>query len=96
MGRSAYVRFLINADTMQMIMQSYHKKEFTSFRVPKTLYMDLPGKHNSLRIRSRAFCRLLAARMGWDVDKTYRVPGIVYSKCHMVRFDLVKAVERSP
>lgn len=93
MGRPAYVRFLINADTMQMVMQPYHKKEFASFRVPKALYENSQGKRVSLRIRSRAFCQLLAVKMGWDVDKAYRIPGTVYSEYPIARFDLVEAKE---
>ena len=63
---------------MQLVIQPYHKKEFTSFRVPKMLYKNLPGKHVSFRIRSRAFCQLLAAKMEWNVDKSYRIPGMFY------------------
>lgn len=93
MGRPTYVRFLINPDTMKLAMQPYHKKEFTSFRVPKALYEDLPGKHVGLRICSRAFCQLLAAKMDWDVDKSYRIPGAVYPECFIACFDLTKAKE---
>lgn len=93
MGRPPYVRFLINPNTMQMVMQPYHKKEFTSFRVPKAIYENLPGKHVGFRIRSRAFCKLLAAKMGWSADRSYRIPGMVYTKYSMARFDLVEARE---
>ena len=93
MGHPAYVRFLINPDTMQLAIQPYHKKEFTSFRVPKALYKNLPGKHVSFRIRSRALCQLLAAKMEWDVDKSYRIPGAVYPEYLIARFDLTKAQE---
>ena len=93
MGRPPYVRFLINPNTMQLVMQPYHKKEFTSFRVPKAIYENLPGKHIGFRVRSRAFCQLLAAKMGWSADRSYRIPGMVYPKYSMARFDLVEARE---
>lgn len=93
MGCPTYVRFLINPDTMQLVIQPYHKKEFTSFRVPKALYKNLPGKHVSFRIRSRAFCQLLAAKMEWNADKSYRIPGTVYPEYSIARFDLTRAQE---
>ena len=93
MGCPAYVRFLINPDTMQLVMQPYDKMGFTSFRVPKALYENPPGKHVSFRIRSRAFCRLLAAKLEWNVDKSYRIPGTVYSEYLIARFDLLEARE---
>lgn len=93
MGCPPYVRFLINPDTMQLVIQPYHKKEFTSFRVPKAMYEDQPEKHVSLRIRSRALCQLLAAKMGWNSDRSYRIPGMVYPKYSLARFDLVEARE---
>lgn len=92
-GRPPYVRFLINPNTMQLVIQPYHKKEFTSFRVPKAMYKNLPEKHVSFRIRSRAFCQLLAAKMGWNADRSYRIPGTVYSKYSIARFDLIEARE---
>ncbi len=93
MGRPAYVRFLIDANAMRLAMQPYHKMEFTSFRVPKALYDDQPGKHVSFRIHSRAFCQLIAVKMGWDADKSYRIPGAIYSKCSTACFNLADARE---
>lgn len=93
LGCPAFVRFLINPDTMQLMMQPYHKKVFTSFRVPRELYQVPSSKHTGFRIRSRAFCRLLASKMEWDVDKSYRIPGAVYTKCQLARFDLANAQE---
>lgn len=93
LGRPTYVRLLINPGTMQLAMLPYHRKEFTSFRVPKALYGDPPGRRAGFRIRSRAFCQLLAAKMEWDADKSYRVPGEVYPKCFIARFDLERGRE---
>lgn len=93
MGRPAYVRFLINPDTMQLVLQPYHQKEFASFRVPKALYAAPPKTYAGFRIRSRAFCRLLAAKMIWDGDKSYRIPGAVYSTFRTARFNLANAQE---
>lgn len=92
-GCPAYIRFLLNPDTMQMVVEPYHKKEFTSFRVPKGLYKEPAENRAGFRIRSRAFCRLLAARLNWDASKSYRIPGVVYPNCAIARFDLLKARE---
>lgn len=92
-GRPVYTRFLINPSTMQLVVQPYHKKEFSSFRVPKALYKPPLGKQVSFRIRSRAFCQLLAAKMKWDAARSYRVPGTVYPEYSIARFDLTRAKE---
>lgn len=93
MGRPAYVRFLIDANAMRLAMQPYHRMEFTSFRVPKALYDDQPGKNVSFRIRSRAFCQLIAVKMGLDANKSYRIPGEIYPKCSTACFNLMDARE---
>lgn len=92
-GCPAYVRFLVNPDTMQLVMEPYHQKEFTSFRVPKGLYKEPTESPAGFRVRSRAFCRLLAARLSWDADKSYRIPGVVYPNRAIAHFDLFKARE---
>ncbi len=90
-GSPKYVRFLINPKTNRMIMSSYDKKEFTSFRVSRKVLSD--SKYSSLRIRSMRFCRLLANQFGWDVNKSYRIPGLVILNQELVVYDLTGAKE---
>jgi len=73
-----------------MAMEAYDKKELTSFKVPQKLFSDSKG--TSMRIHSKRLCSLLAMRMGWNVTKSYRIPGDIFLKHQMVIFDLSKAV----
>jgi len=70
-------------------MQSYHKQDFISFRVPKAIFSG----GGSMEISSKPFCRLLAMRLGWDTNKSYRIPGRYFPSQKIVRFDLASAVE---
>lgn len=90
-GKPEYIRLLINADHMRLIMQPYHKKDFRSFRVPKAIYDHQHGGNESMELHSQTFCLLLANRLGWDTTKSYRVPGIIYYDQNLVCFDLNRA-----
>lgn len=90
-GKPEYIRLLINADHMRLIMQPYHKKDFRSFRVPKSIYSRQCGGNDRMELHSQAFCLLLANRLGWDTARSYRVPGIIYGGQNLVCFDLNKA-----
>ena len=87
LGQPKFIRFLLNKDGSSMLMESYHKKEFQSFRVPQEALA--PRK---MRIFSRSFCRLLAYTLKWDVDKSYRVPGQYVASKRVVVFDMTKAI----
>lgn len=89
MGAPRYIRFLVHAEKLQIVMQTYHKKEFISFRVPKEVY----SKSGSMEVASKAFCQLVAMRLGWDISRSYRIPGIIYPAQKIVIFDLTKSIE---
>ena len=36
-------------------------------------------------------CRIIADLHGWDMDKSYRIPGIVYPEKHMAIFNHERA-----
>lgn len=90
-GKPEYIRLLINADHMRLIMQPYHKKDLLSFRVPKSIYSHQCVGNDRMELHSQAFCLLLANRLGWDTARSYRVPGIIYGDQNLVCFDLNKA-----
>lgn len=90
-GKPPYIRLLINSDTLKLVMQPYHKKDFRSFRVPKAVYTPRSGGNDSMELHSQAFCQLLANKLGWDTTKSYRVPGMVYEGQCLACFDLNKA-----
>ena len=91
-NRPRFVRFLVNGDEMMMVMQSYHKKDFVSFKVPESIYGHENGSSAAFQIYSKAFCSVLAKRLGWNESCSYRIPGVIYPQQRLVRFDLKKAV----
>lgn len=90
-GMPYYVRFLANPDKAMLVMQAYDKKELTSFKVSRKVFLD--SRSSSLRIGSKPFCSIIAKMMGWDMNHSYRIPGIIYPNQHLVQFDLSKAFQ---
>lgn len=86
-GNPRFVRFLMKEDGQSMIMESYHKKDFLSHRVPK----PNPDKPWRLEISSMALCSLLKNRLNWEDGISYRIPGKIYGGQHLVVFDLSSA-----
>ena len=81
------IRFLLNGDGSSMIMQAYHKKEFQSIRVPK----NADRTWTQTRFCSAPMCRLMKYALGWEPDKSYRVPGKYIPAQKIVVFDMTKA-----
>ena len=68
-----YVRFLIHPINLQITMTAYNKKKLTSFRVPTRLLND--ETNACLCIHSKRLCTLVSRKMGWELHKSYRIPG---------------------
>lgn len=89
-GQPRFIRFMINPDTMQLAMLPAVKKDFQSFRVPKGLYSSHVG-NDAMQVHSQKLCRALAFQLGWELDRSYRVPGKVFEEQQIARFDLCRA-----
>ena len=87
LGEPNYIRFLLNGDGSSMILQAYHKKEFQSIRVPK----NADRTWTQTRFCSAPMCRLMKYALGWEPDKSYRVPGKYSPAQKIVVFDMTKA-----
>ena len=86
-----YVRFLINPDKNLMAMESYDKIELTSFRIRRSILED--SKYHSFKIASKKLCTLLARRMNWKTDRSYRIPGKIHPEKKIVIYRLEEAKE---
>ncbi len=86
-GTPEFIRFRVHPDGTSMLMESYDRITLTSFRVPKNV-----DTGRSLVVHSKAFCRIMANRLGWDISESYRVPGRMIPSENVVIFDLTKAV----
>ena len=87
LGEPNYIRFLLNRDGSSMIMQACHKKEFQSIRVHKNVDRSLM----QTRFCSAAMCRLMTYALGWEKNKSYRVPGKYIPAQKIVVFDMTQA-----
>ena len=88
MGNPQFIRFRVHEDGTSMILETYHRKDFQSHRVPKRQVDNW-----KMEIRSMPLCMLLCNRLGWDENKSYRIPGKSYPQQKIVVFDLSAAEE---
>ncbi len=88
-GSPKVIRFRVHQDGSSMLLEPYTKMELNStFRVPKTL----DDEKTYMAVHSKAFTRIISKRLGWDVGKSYRIPGTVYKGQKVIIFDLNQAV----
>lgn len=87
LGRPPYIQFRVHSDGKTMIMLPTNKRSFTTFRIPKTIKKDT----YNMRIYSKALCRILAKKLGWDTSMSYRIPGKLIEKQGLVIFYLSQA-----
>lgn len=82
-----FVHILIRSDGKFLLLKACDKKSFNSFRVPRNLY----NEKGCMRVYSRRFCKLMADRLKWNTNKSYRIPGKIISNLQGVIFDLTEA-----
>ena len=88
MGCPSRICFLINKEGNSLLMVPYGKRDFISHAVPKDVYSGC----DCMEVSSLKLCRIIANLHGWEMDKSYRVPGTVYPEQRMAIFYLPKAV----
>ena len=86
-GNPKFIRFLVNEEEMQLVVQPYHRKDFRSHRVPTRKSSD----RWEMEISSNPLCMLLANKLDWDLNRSYRVPGRILPKQQIAIFDLKSA-----
>lgn len=83
-----FIRFSVNEKGTLMAVEPYHKKSFTSFKIPRNLY----SYNGAMVVYSKSLCALLYSRLDWNKDKLYRIPGRILKEQKTVVFDLTNAV----
>jgi hypothetical protein len=86
-GSPARICFMISEDGRSLLLAPYPKRDFKSHGVPKEVYSGAGG----MEVSSMKLCRLIAAIYSWDLERSYRVPGVVRRDQNVVLFDLTKA-----
>ena len=87
LGTPKFVQFSVHTDGKSMMLAPYYKKSFTSFRIPQNIYEE----KGSLEISSKGFCIIIANRLKWDVEHSYRIPGKYIQGQNVVIYDLTSA-----
>lgn len=86
-GNPKYIRFRIKPDGTSLVMEQYDRKTLRSLKVPVS---DDTSRWD-MEVSSKSMCMLLAETFGWDIKKSYRVPGKIYSMQNIVVFDITAA-----
>ena len=87
-GTPKYIRFRLGKNEKAILLEPYDRKTFTSFCVPRNLYSE----NGCMRISSKPFCDLLAAKLCWRTDCSYRAFGRLFEKQKVIVFDFSSAV----
>lgn len=82
-----FVRFLISDDGTTLLVQSYYKKDFRSFRVPESTNDEI----GRVQIHSKGLCGVFMKRFGWKEELSYRIPGKPFPTQGVAAFDLTRA-----
>lgn len=86
-GSPVRICFMIDKDGNSLLMVPYSKRDFISHAVPSKVYTGL----DRMEVTSLKLCRIIAGLHGWDMEKSYRVPGVVFPEKHMAVFNLARA-----
>lgn len=91
-GCPVNICFMIGENGKTLILKPYPKKDFHSHRVPQDVYR---GK-KSMEVSSLRLCRIIADMQQWNVNYSYRVPGVIISRQRICVFYLDQAVPIKP
>lgn len=88
LGSPSRICFLLDKDGNRLLILPYDKHDFVSHAVPRKLYLG----SSSMEIHSQKLCSVIADKHGWDLSKSYRVPGTVFKDKRAAVYYLAKAV----
>lgn len=88
-GLPKFIRFRINEDATSLLLEPFDRISLTSFRVPANLNDEV----GNMDVYSKSLIDLLSQRLGWELGRSYRVPGKVLPQQGVVLYDLTQAQE---
>lgn len=88
MDNPEFIRFSVNEEGTLLAVEPYHKKSFTSFKIPENLY----SYNGAMIVYSKQLCSLLYNRLDWNKNELYRIPGRIFKEQKTAVFDLTNAV----
>ena len=91
LGTPPFLQFLVHPNGQSMVMQPCGTRSFTTIRVSSNIYSD----NGKTQVYSKGLCRLLANKLNWDINCSYRTPGRLIPHQKIVVFDLSQATVTS-
>lgn len=86
-GSPSRICFMVEESGETLLVAPYGKRDFKSHSVPPVVYSGTGG----MEVSSFRLCRMIASLHHWDVSRSYRVPGKVYSEQKVAIFKLSEA-----
>ena len=87
LGSPSRICFMLDKEGNSLLMLPYKKRDFKSHAVPKEVYNGC----DCMEVNSLKLCKIIASLHGWDMDKSYRIPGMVYPEKRLAVFNLERA-----
>ncbi len=87
LGSPSRICFMISENGDNLLISPYEKKDLKSHSVPARVYSGT----DSMRVNSYALCHIVAELHGWDLMRSYRIPGEVFSEKRVAIFHLKEA-----
>lgn len=87
LGSPSRICFMIKENGETLVIAPYEKRDFKSHGVPSNVYNGA----SRMDISSMKLCRIIADLHHWDLRRSYRVPGKIYSEQKAAIFFLTKA-----
>ena len=81
------VCFLLDPDGKTLVMVPHAKRDLISHSISADTYRGM----KYMEVCSKKLCRILARSHDWDLDSSYRIPGIVFIDQHIAKYDLTRA-----
>ena len=86
-GSPSRICFMISDNGDNLLVSPYEKKDLKSHRVPARVYAG----EDSMRVNSYVLCHIIAELHGWDLTRSYRIPGEILPKKNVAVFFLKEA-----
>lgn len=91
LGNPMLIRFRINEDDHMILLEKVSEKDASSFWVPYSIYVD--SKHYSFRFGCTKLTKEICGIMGWNSNRSYRIPGWLFQEKGFARFEMDKAFD---
>lgn len=79
--------FLISSDGQSLLMRAHETRDLKSHKVSPNVY----ASRRSFEVSSCKLCGILANLHGWNMEYSYRVPGMITQEHCSICFSLAKA-----